>query len=289
MIARLFAVLLAAALALGLPTRAAAFGRFGHETIARIALANVTPRTRAAIRRLLAASAVLDTPGCPAKRLEDASVWPDCVRAIRLEDGTQPYAYSSPWHYQNVDICRPFDPAPACATGDCVSAQIERDVAMLRDRAMPPKQRVQALAFLIHFVGDLHMPLHAGDKGDRGGNDVKASYGDYASERLNLHSIWDGPLAERAITTGPSLVRRYSKAERAELAAGSVTDWAHESWDASRTVVYPSVLGDDPCVPTPDHVTLDNAEIDRLVPLMRGYVERAGLRLARLLDEALGG
>lgn len=63
-----------------------------------------------------------------------------------------------------------------------------------------------ALAFLVHFVGDLHQPLHAGDKSDKGGNDTHVDYGTYATPRLNLHSIWDGLLAERAISTPPKLV-----------------------------------------------------------------------------------
>jgi hypothetical protein len=144
---------------------------------------------------------------------------------------------------------------------------------------------VQALAFLLHFVGDLHMPLHAGDRGDRGGNDVAASYGIYAPARFNLHSVWDGPLAERAITSGPSLVRRYP---RARLAAGSVAAWSRESWQVSRDVAYASALGGDPCGPVPARVVLDQSTIARVVPVAREQVLKGGLRLARLLDRALG-
>lgn len=278
---RRFMLALAALLALAAPANG--YGRFGHATIAQIALANVKPATRAKVLALLARSAVLATPECAARAPEDASVWPDCIRArYALRFG-----YSSPWHYQNVDTCQPFDLKSPCANGNCVSAQIDRDVKLLQAKDTPLAERVQALVFLIHFVGDLHMPLHAGDHADQGGNRLAAAYGVYAPDRLNLHSIWDGVLAERAITDGPSLVRRYPADEAAAIAAGTVEDWSREAWQVSRAVTYPAAAGNDFCTTTPPpRATLDDATIARLVPVQRQQIERAGLRLARLLDEA---
>ncbi|WP_042467023.1 S1/P1 nuclease, partial [Sphingomonas sp. FUKUSWIS1] len=201
---------------------ASAYWEYGHETVAQIAYANVAPRTKVAIRRILAQQALLDTPECPAGTIEEASVWADCIKPLKTADGKSRFGFAYSWHYQNVDVCAPFDLTPACKDGDCVSAQIDRDVTLLRDRKTSPHDRVQALAFLIHFVGDLHQPLHAGDRHDKGGNDVKTDYGIYAPARLNLHSVWDGTLAERAISAPPSLVRRYPAAERARIAAGTV-------------------------------------------------------------------
>jgi hypothetical protein len=269
-----------------LPAPAQAYWELGHETVARIAMANVRPQTRAAVTRLLAQDRLLGTPECPARTPAQASVWADCVKPLKNAAGQSRFGYAYSWHYQNVDICRPFDLGPACKDGNCVSAQIEREMAQLRDRRTPAKDRVQALAFLIHFVGDLHQPLHAGDRGDRGGNDVPAAYGIYAPQRLNMHSVWDGLLAERAITTGPSLVRRYPAAERRRVAAGSVADWSRESWQAAHDSVYAAPLG-DACGPVPARVALDNATVARLVPVAREEVRRGGLRLARLLDRAL--
>jgi hypothetical protein len=161
-------------------------------------------------------------------------------------------------------------------------------VRILRDRRSTPKQRVEALAFLIHFVGDLHQPLHAGDRADKGGNEVSARYGVYAPRRFNLHSVWDGPLAERAITSGASLVRRYPAGERRRLAAGSVTDWSREAWVLSRAYVYPSAAAGDACTAPTTTAVLDDATVTRLVPVARLEVKRGGLRLAKLLDRALG-
>ena len=277
----LFAI---AALAFALTSPAMAYGQFGHGTIARIAMANVSPAVRARVIALLGRSSALATPGCKAATIEELSVWPDCVRGMGPR-----FSYTSSWHYQNVDICQPFDLKSACRDGNCVSAQIDRAVKLLKDKTVPLAERVQALAFLVHFTGDLHMPLHAGDHRDQGGNQVKASYGVFTTERLNLHGIWDGQLAERAITTGPSLVRRYAPEEAAAIQAGTTEDWSREAWTISRDVTYPSAVGNQPCTtPPPARVTLDDATVERLVPVARLQVERAGLRLAGLLDEALG-
>ena len=272
--------------AISLSTPAAAYWEYGHETVGRIAMANVRPATRIAVMRLLARSALLETPECPANTIESASTWADCIKKLKDSDGKPRFGYAYGWHFQDVSVCRPFSLVAPCKDGNCVSAQIERDVKLLRDRHAPRKDKVQALAFLIHFVGDLHQPLHAGEKDDKGGNDIGAAYGIYAPPRLNLHAIWDGPLAERAITTGPSLVRRYPAVIRARIAAGTVAEWSRESWQVSRDMVYASALGGDPCAPNPAHVTLDNPTITRLVPAARQQVKRGGLRLARLLDTA---
>ena len=184
------------ALALLLPGPVMAWGKYGHETIARIAMTQVSPKTRTAVAVLLRHGRELDTPTCPLRTIEDASVWPDCVRGLKDQ-----FSYTASWHYQNVDVCRPFDLKAACRDGNCVSAQIERNARLLVRHDLPPRERLMALAFLVHFVGDLHMPLHAGDRSDKGGNDVKSSYGIVAGARMNMHGIWDGALAERAITT----------------------------------------------------------------------------------------
>ncbi|HEU0067605.1 MAG TPA: S1/P1 nuclease [Sphingomonas sp.] len=265
---------------------AGAYWDYGHRTIARIAFANVRPATRVAIRRLLAKQALLDTPACPARTIEEASVWPDCVKPLKDAAGAPRFGYAYNWHFQNADVCAPFDLTPSCKDGNCVSVQIERQAAILKDRRASAHDRVMALAFLVHFVGDLHQPLHAGDRNDKGGNDARVSYGIYAPPRLNLHSVWDGLLAERAISTPPALVRVYSRGERGRLGGGTVADWSRENWALARTV-YDAATDGHACAPFPARGHLDAATIVRLVPIARGQVQRGGIRLARMLDGAL--
>lgn len=264
---------------------ALAWGEFGHRTTAAIALEHVKPSTRAAIAVLLKNDAKLDTPTCPLKTLEDASVWPDCIKGLGAR-----FDYAFSWHYQNADVCKPFDLTVACKDGNCVSRQIDRAAKLLADKDVPARERLMALAFLTHFVGDIHMPLHAGDRSDRGGNDVKAAYG-AVEGRMNLHWLWDGPLAERAITTPPSgkarLLSDLSPSDEQAVRAGTSADWSAESYAIAKTIVYAAALG-DPCGSVPPRARIDNATIERLIPTARQQIVKAGLRLARMLDEAIG-
>ena len=281
MIRRILAAVALAASLIASP--AIAYWEYGHETIASIAYRNVKPETRRAIDRLLARQGLLEMPTCPAKTIEQASVWADCIKPLGPR-----FSYAYNWHYQNVNICKPFTLKGNCPDGNCVSAQIERDVKLLQDPKVPVREKVMALAFLVHFVGDLHQPLHAGDKGDLGGNRARSDYGVYGPERLNLHTIWDGWLAERAITTPPPLVVAYPAAERTAMAAGSVEDWSRENWEVAKEA-YAAAYGGDPCrEDIAPRGKMDDATVERLVPVMRQQVTRGGLRLARMLDEAFG-
>lgn len=247
--------------------------------------ANVRPATRAAVERLLRHRAEIDTPKCALGTIEDAATWPDCINADRGR-----WAYTKTWHYQDQPICAAFDIKAHCRDGTCAPAQVERNARLLADRKLAPVLRMEALAFLVHFVGDIHQPLHIGENEDYGGNAVKADYG--SAPGRNLHSIWDGYLAERAITSAPApgLVRRYSDAEKARLATGSVEDWARESWQISRDFLYPLAFGGTlPCgVKEPRKIVWSNEAIEQAIPVIDERIERAGLRLAKMLDEALG-
>lgn len=281
LIGRLAAAVALLSIALA-PAPAAAWGYFGHRTTAEIALANVTPETRAAIRRLVAHSAELGTPECPIRDLADAATWPDCLR------GDYPrWAYTFAWHYQTEPVREDYDVRKNCSGGNCVSAQVERNFRILSDESLPANVRLEALAFMIHFTGDIHMPLHSGDDDDRGGNDIETAYGIVPG--LNLHSVWDTALAERAITAAdPPLVRRYSAAEHAALAGGGPADWGRESWQLARDFVYPNAFDRSPLEggELPDEAALTQEDIVAAVPVVERRVTQAGLRMADLLDAA---
>ena len=268
-----------------IPSPAFSYWEYGHGTVARIAWEQMRPDTRRAVARLLAQGRLLETPACPVGTIEQASVWPDCVRPMER------FNFSAPWHYQNVDICRPFDLKGPCKDGNCVSAQIDRQARLLADPTVPQREKLMALAFLIHFVGDLHQPLHAGDNDDLGGNKVLVNYG-LIGGRTNLHGVWDGWLAERAITTPPAgasgLLESIPAAERDRIAGGSVEEWSREMWAKSRTLAYGSLFK-DPCGERPaQRPTLTEAQVQSLIPAVRENVVAGGLRLARLLNDALG-
>ncbi|WP_420606917.1 S1/P1 nuclease [Novosphingopyxis sp.] len=276
-----FLTALLAALAFLPPAPALGWGEYGHRTVAAIAVTNVSPHAKSVMRRLFKAAPLLGTPDCALKTIGDASVWPDCIRRDRDRWG-----YTAPWHYQNVDICQPFALEPNCPNGNCAYAQVERNFKILADKSLPDNVRLEALAFLIHFTGDLHQPLHAGDRHDRGGNDVKSDYGIIPD--LNLHWIWDGPLAERAISTPPRLIRRYDPAETAQFVTGTPEDWSREAWEASRDIAYARALDGDPCGPKPESkLVIDEADVAASAETLRLQIVRAGLRLADMLKKAL--
>ena len=162
--------------------------------------------------------------------------WPDA------SSNSAPFRYASPWHYQNVHICRPFDLAAACPDGACLTAQIARHRATLADRSAPARERLLALAFLTHLIGDLHQPLQIGDRGDRGGNDLHIAYG-LIGGRTNLDQILDGYVAERAISTSPAGARGLlseldREARRAERAAASPL--GAPSWSSAESTLMAS-------------------------------------------------
>ena len=280
---RLTAGLIAAlaAFALCLPAPALAWGGLGHRTTAEIAEANGRPETRAAMNRLFAYEARLGTPDCRMRDLADASTWPDCIRS----EGWR-WGYTAAWHYRTTPICEAYNARANCSGGNCVTAQIERAQRLLADESLPGHIRLEALSNLVHFVGDVHMPLHSGDREDRGGNDRVTDYG--IVQGRNLHGIWDGPLAERAITSAqPPLVRRYSEEERARIATGGPHDWGRESWRLAREVAYTAAFDRDPCAgELPGEAALSQEDIEAAIPAANERVLQAGLRIARLLDEA---
>lgn len=280
-----------------------AWGPQGHRAVADIAMANVSPEVADEIRALITAQDGLGTPACAVKSLADASIWPDCLRAQSWR-----WAYSFDWHFQNGPVCAAaFDIKAHCVHGNCVTAQITRNQRILADKSLPAAQRLEALAFLVHFVGDLHQPLHAADNHDAGGNGVVVSsvppepYVIEAVPRsivvnatpqpISLHWFWDTIVVRRAFAEQPvaALVRRYTPAERAELATGGIEDWAKESWELARTLVYPQAFGQIACAGNqPKQAVITPVQVAQDLPVVRKRLLQAGLRLAKMLDEALG-
>jgi hypothetical protein len=275
---------------LGLASPAIAWGEFAHRLTARIANAEFTPGVQEEVRRILAASGSgVDTPECPLASIEDASVWPDCIRG----EGDR-FGYSARWHYQNISICGSFDTKANCVDGNCVTAQIPRQLAIVADRRRSDAARAQALAFVVHLVGDLHMPLHVGDRDDRGGNNVRVDYGSGdGGDRMNLHHLWDVELARRALAKAPAITPfSPTRAERRDWAQGQISDWARQSWGLGRSVSYGDLHNyPDACVVGAPYgnirAAIDKTYVNAATPVIRVQVERAGVRIATLLNAAL--
>jgi hypothetical protein len=240
-----------------LPGPALAWSPAGHEIAAAIALGQLTPQARAQVGRLL---------GSPEMMIHDAS-WADEIRDARPETG--------PWHYVNLPLqAGSYDPRRDCPTGDCVVAQIERNRRILADRKAPGPARAEALRFLIHFVADLHQPLHAGKGDDRGGNLVQVRLG---RMRTNLHKVWDNDVV---LPLEGSAMGPVSPAQRRDWASGTPARWANESHAIAREHIYPPLWG-------ARDVRLPRNYAVRETPLARILLAKAGTRLAWLINTAL--
>jgi hypothetical protein len=152
-------------------------------------------------------------------------------------------------------------------------------VATVRSDQATKEQRAEALKFIIHFVGDLHQPLHAGDRGDRGGTDLEV---EYFGSAFNLHRIWDTEILSRMnsdedVVAG-MLLRELGGGRRAKWQKGSVEDWLWESHAAARTVAYRNL----PKGKVPRLGQSYQKEAEKLV---RAQLAKGGIRLARILNE----
>ena len=281
------------------PARALAWGDEGHRIVARIAEPLLTPTARAAVDALLAADA--DTLTAPdfASRATWADKWRDSDR-----NGTkQRYTATAQWHFVDMEIDAPDlraacfglptlpagTPASAGPAQDCVVDKISEFESELADSTQPEAERILALKYLEHFVGDLHQPLHASDDHDRGGNDVMVLFG-RRRVASRLHAFWDTAVVERLGRDETSVAMELSAAfaaERSTWSAGTPAVWGQESFEAARDVAYgfpPETEPDEHGIPA--HRL--NAAYEAMSEITaRTQLAKAGFRLAAVLNAAL--
>ena len=172
-------------------------------------------------------------------------------------------------------------PRRDCPQGACVVAQIENDLRILSNRKLGDGARAQALRFLIHFVADIHQPLHAEDNDDKGGNQVRVTIG---RERANLHRVWDADVVEvqgrDSALAAEAILRAVSPAQHQAWASGTPTGWANEAHAIARDQIYPSLMGRH-------DLRLPRDYAWRQAGLARMQLAKAGIRLAWLLNNIL--
>ena len=242
------------------------WGADGHRIIAEIALARLSPDVANETRRLLGRQNIIDVAS-----------WADAVRSQLPRTG--------PWHYVDIQLTdSSYVPSRDCPNDDCVVAAVATHIAILADRSRPDSARASALKFVVHFVGDLHQPLHAGERHDKGGNDVKVTFN---GKTTNLHSLWDSGLLLSFGQTDEEIVRqlteeisRRSTRDIATLSDGTVASWVMESHDVARDVVYSNL---------PSSLEITPAYADAARPVIYERLLRGGVRLGAILEDALGG
>jgi nuclease S1 len=239
------------------------WGVTGHRTIGRIAERHLSPNAKAAIQALLGT-----------ETLADVSTWADEVR------GQPGYEQTGPWHYLNLP---PGLTYPAFAqqvqgmTQDNVYNVLLRQENILTDKGASREKRIAALKFIVHFVGDLHQPMHVSRAEDKGGNTIQLNY---EGTGTNLHALWDTKLIEHQGLTYDQLAEKYDQVSPAQVSQWQqdpLMKWIWESYEISSRLYAE--------VDAMKTRSIDDAYYQAHLPIIRERIEQAGVRLAGILNE----
>ncbi len=256
------------------PCSAFGWGNQGHRVTAAFAEQQLSTATRKA------ALAILGTG-----HLSDVATEPDTWKSNPGE------FRNAEWHFVDTPLGKSYDAGRDCPFSDCVIDRIDQFAQIVKNEKNAPRRK-EALIYLIHFVGDIHQPLHCetgflpGGQPDRGGNlitgiTLNGEHLNHKDDRNdNLHFLWDVSLIENTGLSDAAYVRRLADEAKSldtkKEAAGSAADWASESHAIAEGVQLKSGTNVGA-----SYVSTNTPVVDR--QLLRG-----GLRLARLIEEALG-
>ncbi|UAA38698.1 S1/P1 nuclease [Paraneptunicella aestuarii] len=239
-----------------------AWGQTGHRVTGEIAQAHLTEQAQQQVK------AILGT-----ETLAQASTWPDEMRSNPSEFWKKT---ASPWHYVTVPKGKEYKDVGAPDEGDAVSAlENFREVLLSEDASLKEKQK--ALRFIVHIIGDLHQPLHAGNGTDRGGNDEKV---EFFKEDTNLHRVWDSGLIDR---------QQLSFTEWAQWLGASITDIERKAWASNDPMVWvkESTAIRDQIYPKSDDISWDYSYEN--IPVVRARLKQGGIRIANYLNTIFEG
>ncbi len=250
--------------AISVGSHASAWGEDGHQIVGAIAMTRLTPQARAAIIELLGDD-----------DLAKAGLWADQIRGDSKYDWAKPLHYVNAPRTENIIVLE-----RDCAKGECVVAAIPRFLTVATDSTKPINERREALKFAIHFIGDLHQPLHAGYADDLGGNRIQViAFGDI---KTNLHALWD-----------TVLIRHKSQGDWRGLAKALETDMPPKEvaqWEGN---LDPLVWGNESLAITrviynelPANAKVDEAYFQSNFPRIARRLAAGGVRLAAALNTA---
>jgi hypothetical protein len=279
----------------GIPSPAFAWGDEGHEVVGLIAEHYLEPDVRRRVQALLAGDATALT----AKDIAHEATWADKYRDQDRAGAKVRYLQTRNWHFVDLELAgvdlngacfgRPrLPPGTAASNGpadDCVIDKIDEFWSELKDPGTGEEERRLALQFLLHFVGDIHQPLHAADNHDQGGNRDTVSAPGIAVN--NLHHDWDTEFVARLGANETEIAQRLianiTDTERARWSAGTPADWALESFAVAKSHAY----GLLPRPLSPYHYELTAAYVADATGVTAEQLSKAGVRLAFVLNQAL--
>jgi hypothetical protein len=286
---------LLAACLMGLSTAAHAWGDEGHEIVGNVAAHFLKPAVRSRVFALLAA----DADPLTAHDFASEATWADKFRDSDRSTTQVHYLQTHQWHFVDIELTQPNidaacfqhpalppgKPAESGAPADCVVDKIKQFAAQLAAPGSSPAEKLTALKFLLHFVGDLHQPLHASNDHDSGGNGKLVSATGLGSGKL--HGFWDTQFVQKLgadpATVAQSLVKAITPAQAQQWLKGSATDWAQETFQVAKTQAYGKLPKPSP---TGTYI-LPTTYVTASTKIAAGQLSKAGVRLAQVLNAAL--
>lgn len=238
------------------------WGASGHLIVADVASRHLSPVAKREV------AALLRSEGYTA--LNQISMWADIVKFIDAD--------SQPSHVVKLPLDHsPYDEKKNCANRRCAVLTIEKYREVLRDRTKPTKERMKALKYLVHFVADVHQPLH--DTVDTGTRVVRID-----GKNVRMHEVWDNEIIKHKSLLWFTLNDRVDSGSQPVL-YGTPALWAEEGRDIARDVIFK----DGRLRAGKEVVKLPESYLDENWPIVRKRLRQAGYRLAYLLNDALGG
>ena len=235
------------------------WGQKGHDTTAYIAQCNLTPAAVDSVKAIL-----------NGKSMVYYANWAD--NACH----TEPYAYTRTWHYKNVNEGVDYEKAPTIKEGNVVTA-LESQIAVLKDSTASKDDKWLALVLTVHFLGDIHQPMHLGRETDRGGNYHKIKY---FNNGTNLHTVWDSKLPEAAHKWSYTEWRNNIDDVPADVMAGYIKGGTPDSWAKETHDIAKRVYEE-----TPEGTNVNYDYIAEWTPVIEQQFLLGGHRLADLLND----
>lgn len=237
-----------------------AWGPQGHQIVGALAEKYLLDSTKLKIREISGE-----------ETLEQLSTWPDEIKS------NPEWAKSKPWHYANIPDGSSYDQCDKNPAGDVVEA-IPRMTKDLINTSLPLEKRKQALAFIVHFLGDIHQPLHVGRSEDMGGNAINMQW---QNKKTNLHAIWDSAIL-RDISSNTNdvaaMLYNVSDAQIAQLGLGDVNSWVNEGLSLRQLIYsYPANRSNN----------WEKEYSSRVGSTLKDRLQKAGVRLASWLNRNL--
>ncbi len=233
------------------------WGKTGHRVVGEIAENYLDAKTKKAVHELLEGHS-----------LAFVANYGDDIKSDKR------FKKYDPWHYVNFPFGTQYENYPKSGQGDIIQG-IERCISVLKNPQASREDKVFYLKMLVHFLGDLHQPLHIGIEDDKGGNDFQVQW---FNRGTNLHKVWDSKMLDSygmSYTEVAANADVLSPKELSAIKSGSVLDWMYESRALCEQIYAGTESGEK----------LSYRYMYEYMDTLRYQLQKGGIRLATLLNE----